>query len=379
MTFLYQSFIKFNEPFQGRNEENAISLHFATPTDHIIGVAALGSFDLVVGVPRSGLLAGFFASLATGCPLTDPAGLRAGVILFPRQKIITISDKRLRVLVIDDSINSGSSIKEAREQLADLEHKYEFVFCAAYGDRNSPHANMILEHVPSPRFYEWNILHHDLLAAVTVDIDEVVLGAAGHAQPPRLFRVPTKRIGYGLTSLPEEEHANLRITLEEQGVNIGWIIGVNCERNADLARAKAEIYMRLPSFLYLVRSSSEAKVAAASSGKAVVSLDEQRLHRASPRSIRQMAAAMQARYLELQTVPSPLVSSWFWKHNARRVLGERVYLGLKTMKLSRSSVEAEGVEVEVGGVEVGGVEVGSVEVEGVSPRRSVDIRKRYGL
>jgi hypoxanthine phosphoribosyltransferase len=288
--------------------------------------------DLVVGIPRSGLLAGFFASEALRRPMTDLVGLREGRILFPVPGPMPAPlQGRLRVLVIDDSVNSGISLQQVRERLSDLSDRIEVTVCAVYGPRRRcRHVDMVLEKVGNPHVFEWNALHHDLLADATVDLDEVIMGD-DTAADPRLFRAPTKPIGFALTTLPAARHPATMKMLQGRGVEIGQLVHVHAASAAELAAAKADAFCGLPSTFYLARTAATASVVAAQSGKPALSLDTQRMHRPIPRSSRQLAAAAQGRYLELLAMQSPLVSSWYWKQRARRLAGDDVYLTLKRL------------------------------------------------
>ena len=74
--------------------------------------------DLVVGIPRSGLLAASLISLTLNLPLADLDGFVAGAAARHRTVSGLGSDggEFKNVLVADDSINSGKSIGAARTQ-----------------------------------------------------------------------------------------------------------------------------------------------------------------------------------------------------------------------------------------------------------------------
>src|SRR4051812_42153210 len=79
--------------------------------------------DLVVGVPRSGLLAANLVSLAANVPITDLDSFIAGRIFSSgstkRGPVIRAASEMRKVLVLDDSINSGAAMRDARAKIAD--------------------------------------------------------------------------------------------------------------------------------------------------------------------------------------------------------------------------------------------------------------------
>jgi uncharacterized HAD superfamily protein len=80
-----------------------------------------------------------------------------------------------KVLVVDDSIQSGSQLKKVKEKLENLT-QYEFIYLAVFGsEQNSNLCDFCFEIIPSPRAFEWNILHANWLYEYScVDIDGVL-------------------------------------------------------------------------------------------------------------------------------------------------------------------------------------------------------------
>ena len=78
--------------------------------------------DIIVGIPRSGLLAANLLALYLDLPLADVEGLCKGRILatgrrFDEKRIPDFSNKDLKVLVVDDSVNSGSQMEKVKKQI----------------------------------------------------------------------------------------------------------------------------------------------------------------------------------------------------------------------------------------------------------------------
>ncbi|MBT8092754.1 MAG: phosphoribosyltransferase, partial [Gammaproteobacteria bacterium] len=77
--------------------------------------------DLIVGVPRSGALAANLLALHLNLPLTDVSGYVAGRLMDKGMHRAEITqhaqsvDECRRVLVVDDSILTGSEMRRVRE------------------------------------------------------------------------------------------------------------------------------------------------------------------------------------------------------------------------------------------------------------------------
>src|SRR5688572_14461595 len=136
--------------------------------------------DLVVAVPRSGLLAGTMIALDLNLPLADLDGFLAGRILAAgrtrRQAGFDNDASQFKhVLVVDDSIRTGKAMAEARSRVTAAHPETQFTFCAIYGTRDSSGCgSLVFEVVPHPRMFQWNVMHHPLLKYCCVDIDGVL-------------------------------------------------------------------------------------------------------------------------------------------------------------------------------------------------------------
>jgi uncharacterized HAD superfamily protein len=137
--------------------------------------------DLVVGVPRSGLLAASIIALQLNvrlCTLQEFLG-NSPLHGENTRKIAGRPFGRpwqaANVVVVDDSILSGASIARVRAQVASIGYAGNVTYCAVYAaDDSSCMVDIALECVPAPRVFEWNLLHRDLLTQCCVDIDGVL-------------------------------------------------------------------------------------------------------------------------------------------------------------------------------------------------------------
>jgi len=133
--------------------------------------------DLIVGIPRSGLLAANILCLYLDVPMTDVDGFCDGRILDTGRRFDENSsfDTVDSVLVVDDSVNSGAQMTETRSRIDDHAFPFDVYYAAIYvSSGGHRYVDYWGEVVPTPRVFEWNVIHHPILESACVDIDGVL-------------------------------------------------------------------------------------------------------------------------------------------------------------------------------------------------------------
>ncbi|MES2492633.1 MAG: phosphoribosyltransferase family protein [Pseudomonadota bacterium] len=257
--------------------------------------------DLVVGIPRSGLLPANLISLALNLPLADLEGYCQGRILAAgktrRKAPNPDTDGYRKVLVVDDSISTGNAMQEARDRLAAAGYPTDrFVFCAVYGlEEESALTDVVLEKVPHPRVFEWNFMHHPQLKRSCVDIDGVLCHDPlpeenddgplytmflGNARP---LYMPGFHIGHLVTSRLERYRPQTEAWLAARGIKYDklWMLDLPTaeERRRRGAHAgfKAQVYANVSADLFIESEDAQAVEIARLSGKPVLSIETQTL------------------------------------------------------------------------------------------------------
>lgn len=132
--------------------------------------------DLVVGIPRSGLLPANMIALYLNIRLTD-------IDSFVQNKVYSsgyrMSAREVRpikkILVVDDSVQYGRAIKEAKEKLQVLEKNYEILYLAPIvSSEGSKLVDIYFTVIDDLRLFEWNVFHHNFLSNACLDIDGVL-------------------------------------------------------------------------------------------------------------------------------------------------------------------------------------------------------------
>lgn len=133
-------------------------------------------FDLIVGIPRSGMLPANLLALYLNRPYTDIHSFINGHIYKAgaRGQFFDIKEFK-KILVVDDSIASGSAMIKCRESLKHLESEFAISYCAIYViPGKEKMVDYHFEVVPLPRYFQWNILNHTTLEKACFDIDGVL-------------------------------------------------------------------------------------------------------------------------------------------------------------------------------------------------------------
>ena len=313
--------------------------------------------DLVVGIPRSGLLAANLFSLVTNIRLTDLDSFLAGRIYTSgttkRHAGLDrgIADMR-RILMLDDSIFSGNAMRDARLRVeeAGIAEKTgaEIIFAAVYGsDASYPEADFIFERVKSPRIFQWNFMHHIVLEESCVDIDGVLCldpteeqNDDGEAYRRFLseavpLHATSRRIGWLVTSRLEKYRPETEAWLKAQGIAYGQLVMLDLPSKAERQRLgahgsfKAEFYRNSDARLFIESEHGQARTIAQLSGKPVLCVETNQIclpDSLSPAAIRQQMRNTPARLRQRGQRESRRL-----KDLARGILGDTRYGALKRL------------------------------------------------
>src|SRR5690606_690408 len=132
--------------------------------------------DLVVGIPRSGMIPAYQIGLFLNRHVTDlesfllDRDLGHGSTRRPAFALASPRQAR-HVLLVDDSIASGASLQRALERIASSGFKGRLSTCAAIvapSQRVSVDVSFIT--MPQPRIFEWNAFHHACIENACFDL-----------------------------------------------------------------------------------------------------------------------------------------------------------------------------------------------------------------
>ncbi|BCM16837.1 phosphoribosyltransferase [Mesorhizobium sp. J8] len=309
--------------------------------------------DLVVGVPRSGILAATLVSLTANIPMTDLDSFLAGRIytsgITKRWAGLDRQASEMRkILIIDDSIIGGTAMRNAREKIAASGIEGDFIFAAVFGlSLQHEETDIVFEAVPHPRMFQWNFMHHVFLEQCCVDIDGVLcLDPAedenddGPAYEKFLAEArpllgPTRKIGWLVTSRLEKYRKLTEAWLAGHNIRYDHLIMLDLPNKAERQRLgahgsfKAEFYRKSDAILFIESEHEQAQRIAKLSGKPVLCVETNMMNLPDPISLPALQQAARNLPARLRQINSSDGRKQAVKATARALLGERGYEALK--------------------------------------------------
>ncbi len=309
--------------------------------------------DLVVGVPRSGILAATLVSLTANIPMTDLDSFLAGRVytsgITKRWAGLDRQTSEMRkILVIDDSIIGGTAMNDAREKIAAAGMKGDFIFAAVFGlSLRHAETDIVLDVVPHPRMFQWNFMHHMFLEQCCVDIDGVLCldpteeeNDDGPAYEKFLSEArpllgPTRKIGWLVTSRLEKYRKLTEAWLDRHEIKYDHLIMLDLPSKAERQRLgahgsfKADFYRKSNAILFIESEHEQALKIAKLSGKPVLCVESNMV--ALPDALSLPALEQAARNLpaRLRQINSPGGRKKVAQAAVRTLLGARGYEILK--------------------------------------------------
>lgn len=259
--------------------------------------------DLIVGIPRSGMMAASMLALMLNKKFCDVAAfldnrsLQHGRTRQPRNGDLAYPLQARTVLILDDSVDSGASMRKVLAELEVLREGRTFITAAVYASKNGVKAvDLYFEQVDMPRVFAWNLFHRNELAQCCVDIDGVLCNDPTHDENddgPNYLRFlesatplarPTYRIGHLVTSRLEKYREPTLRWLYAHGIQFDRLhmldlpSGEERRRQGCHAKFKASVYRSIDTATLFIESDpAQAVEIARLSGKPVLDYTSQRL------------------------------------------------------------------------------------------------------
>lgn len=262
--------------------------------------------DLIVGIPRSGLLPANILALHLNLPLTDLDGFLEGRVMqgghrngdhFERLS----TEKKRNILIIDDSVQSGRQMQAVKQRVLGAVQTDNITYCAIYAsEKGAQHVDRYFELLPDLRVFEWNLMHHSHLANSCVDIDGVLcddptpeenddgLRYESFLRNARTRFIPTKPIGWLVTCRLEKYRALTEEWLAQYGVIYNELIMLDLPSKAARVAAgshgqfKSEVYKATNAVLFIESSQWQAQEIADNTDRPVFCVDTRQMVQPTP-------------------------------------------------------------------------------------------------
>jgi orotate phosphoribosyltransferase len=278
-------------------------MHYRSVTDLNLALVDWHSrlphdLELIVGVPRSGLLAATLLALHMNLPVTDVDGLLAGRVLGAGTRYKTGSRSKgnaeellqsvRKVLLLEDYVLSGRSLQKVRARIDAAVLPHSIVYGSVYADPAKVH---LLDHhyelVTPPTYLEWNIFHHPWMEKSCVSLEGVLCQTPPadesrgeerfeqYVAAARPLMSTTKTVGHIIASRAERHRAATEDWLARHGIEhhqLHMLGGTEAAVRGDgqsEAERKARIYTEVDGALFFEQSWDQAREIARRTGRYV--------------------------------------------------------------------------------------------------------------
>lgn len=260
------------------------------------------NFDLIVGIPRSGMIPAYKIAMLLNKHCTDLPSLLENRPLKKGstraiKKNISHPAEAKKILLVDDSILTGESMQEALNSIPN-EIRRNITILAIYSSRkHRDDVDMYFEFVPFPRIFEWNVFHHNILTESCVDIDGVLCRDPldkedddGENYRDFLANVdplflPTTKIHSLVTNRLEKYRTETESWLAKHNVEYNNLIMLNLPNKEERKRAglhslhKAEYYKRSGLPFFIESDKNQARNISEIAKKPVYCVDNNQMYR----------------------------------------------------------------------------------------------------
>ena len=130
------------------------------------------NIDLIIGIPRSGLLVANLIALYTNKRLSTPELFSNDMILSNGSRPVEHNEIK-NVLVVDDSCNTGAAMSTVRESLTNKNINYTFLVAYTTNDARK-FVDIYFEIIEQPRIFQWNIMNSWFTKNSVYDLDGVL-------------------------------------------------------------------------------------------------------------------------------------------------------------------------------------------------------------
>lgn len=318
--------------------------------------------DLIVGVPRSGILAGIILALMKNIRFTDLDALIEGRLSsVGSTKNHTGIVKKLgevrHALVIDDSLNRGYAMKEAKERLSVLGDTLKLTFAAVYVVPDAAdEVDLVFEKLALPRLFEWNFSHHSYLSRSCVNMDGVIwdlnpseLGACSVdasflASTSPMFNF-TALIGCLTTALHERYRKETEAWLKSKGINYGRLVMRGTSASSGEAELTsealaAETYRESAAILLIESDIKRAARSAQLAGKPVLAVKEQQMLQPDRLALTTIKQKFRNIRINSEISHSPLVNREAFRRMVRKFIPKKLISFLKSFGNSKRRLDS---------------------------------------
>lgn len=131
--------------------------------------------DLVVGIPRSGMIPAYMIALFMNKPCCSLTELKNGILPENGNRQINSTNSFQKILIVDDSVSSGTAINKAKDDIKTFNIPQKILYYSVFVTENSKNFVDYYGVITDPlRIFQWNYCNHSILRNTCMDIDGVL-------------------------------------------------------------------------------------------------------------------------------------------------------------------------------------------------------------
>lgn len=222
--------------------------------------------QLIVSIPRSGIIPAFIIGTQLNLPVNSIDEYLNGILGSKGKRILKNNQNEFtHVLVVDDSIDSGNAMCDAKERIKALNNNVKHTYCAIYASNKiEPKVDLYLKYLPQPRVFQWNFKNHFISTQSCYDLDGVLcvnpteeqnddgkkyLSFILDAKP--LF-IPAYKISCIVTSRLEKYRTETELWLKTNKVNYKELIMLDLPSAEE--RRQRKIHAKFKAEVFVIRN-----------------------------------------------------------------------------------------------------------------------------
>ncbi len=233
------------------------------------------SYDVIVGIPRSGLLVASLIALKLGKPLSTPELFIQGQYWLSEEIERKGKAEHKNILLVDDSIDTGKDMAKSMQLLSSHCGNLNITKAALMAHEDSKTlVDLYYKIIPHPRLFEWCLVHANK-GRLAADLDGVICENCppGFDSDEELYIewirtakpyiIPVFEIDVIVSNRLEKYRSDTEEWLAQHGVGykelILWNISSKLERDGKLAQNKIESLLKIKPDIIWESNLSQAK------------------------------------------------------------------------------------------------------------------------
>lgn len=231
-------------------------------------LSEIPSVDLIVGIPRAGMIPATLIAMYLHKPLTDVDGFCEKRLYSKVGDSFQFKDCKT-ALIVDDSVFTGRNLRPTKKRIEEAKGNIRVYYAALYVTEDSQRlVDYFVDIVPWPRIFEWNIGKHLKLQVACIDIDGVLCRNPTKEEihdeakyrdfliNVRPWLIPKHTIKQIVTGRLEKWRPETEAWLKQHGIKYGEL--VMQPEKGDHAEFKKEVYKESSCSLFIESNPKEA-------------------------------------------------------------------------------------------------------------------------